>query len=197
MRSTALALVILAAACGGGLTSSSTSGPTDDLSQEGTTDQAEARPESSTTSTSEPRTSVADDESDGDEVEPPDPEDLAPADENVEPSNEETTTVPADPQPSEKPANAGPFVEAARADLAQRLSVAAGEIEVLLVEQVTWRNSALGCPQPDRAYLDVLTPGQRTVLTHGGLEYHYHGGEQPFPCDAPEEPLPPSADPNS
>ncbi|MGH8497061.1 MAG: hypothetical protein ACREVN_13095 [Gammaproteobacteria bacterium] len=83
----------------------------------------------------------------------------------------------------------------ARADLAQRLGIDEQSIEVVQAIAVTWRNSGLGCPEPDMRYMDVLTPGVLIRLRSGDASYEYHGGRQskPFLCEPPgriEEPLP-------
>jgi hypothetical protein len=59
-------------------------------------------------------------------------------------------------------------------DLASRLGVDAGEIEVLSVEETVWRSSALGCEQPGQMYLQVITPGYTIMLGGGGATYEYH-----------------------
>jgi len=73
---------------------------------------------------------------------------------------------------------------AACADLAQRLGVHPSDVVVVRVEEVTWRDGSLGCPQPGMAYPQVLTPGHRFVLEHAGRRYEYHSGGRrgPFLC---------------
>ncbi len=82
------------------------------------------------------------------------------------------------------------LVERARVDLAKRLGVTAEQIEVASVEEVTWRNTSIGCPQPGMMYAQRLVNGSRIVLRAGGAEYHYHsgGGREPFYCESPEPP---------
>lgn len=88
---------------------------------------------------------------------------------------------------------AGP-VERARRDLAERLEIDADAIELDRAEYVTWRNGALGCPEPGSAYTQALVPGYRIVLRAGGERHHYHGGrdQAPFHCPAErvDDPLP-------
>jgi hypothetical protein len=72
------------------------------------------------------------------------------------------------------PTEAEPLVAATRTDLAQRLGVPEGEITVLSVEAVEWRDGSLGCPAPGMAYIQVITPGFRVILQVGGIEYEYH-----------------------
>lgn len=84
------------------------------------------------------------------------------------------------------------FAEQARADLAQRLDVEESSIEIVTAELVVWPDSSLGCPQPDMAYLQVLSDGYRILLTHDDAIYAYHGGGSrldPFPCEQPAKPV--------
>lgn len=85
--------------------------------------------------------------------------------------------------------------EATRAaidDLAERAGADPGEIEVVTVQDVTWRDGSIGCPEPDAMYTQALVDGYRIELEAGGDTYHYHGadGEPPFHCpdDRRQEP---------
>lgn len=62
------------------------------------------------------------------------------------------------------------------AHLAQLLGVSPDAITVVSVEEVTWPDTSLGCPQPGMMYTQVLTPGYRLVLEAGGKTYEYHAG---------------------
>lgn len=95
-------------------------------------------------------------------------------------------TPDTEPKPEPRPA------AQARADLAARLGVAVDEVTVAGVEQVTWRDGSLGCPQPGMAYTQALVDGLRVVLEAGGQTYHYHAGGNgaAFYCADPQEPLP-------
>ena len=69
-------------------------------------------------------------------------------------------------------------VEAAKRDLAQRIGVSEGDIELVgEVEAVTWSDASLGCPEPGKMYAQVLTPGFRFALKAGGNLYKYHTGK--------------------
>ncbi len=72
------------------------------------------------------------------------------------------------------PATAEPAVMAARWDLASRVGVEVEEVRVKDFEAVEWRDSSLGCPEPGRMYLQVITPGYRVVLQAAGQSYEYH-----------------------
>jgi len=76
------------------------------------------------------------------------------------------------------------LLEAAKADLAQRLSVAADQIEVVKVEAVMWRDGSLGCPKPGMNYTQATVPGFQIILSTGGQEYDYHADQDKvFLCE--------------
>lgn len=99
-----------------------------------------------------------------------------------------TPPNPTSPAPTDRPA------ELAVVDLADRLGVDPGQIRVISVEEVTWRDGSLGCPQPGMMYPQVLTDGTRIVLDAAGTRYEYHAGGSrgPFLCEDPQPPLPTS-----
>ncbi len=76
--------------------------------------------------------------------------------------------------------------------VAEHSGIPSEELKVLSVEEVTWSSSAVGCPQPDRAYLDRIVPGIRVIVEGGGQTFYVHGGETGslFVCETPEEPVP-------
>jgi hypothetical protein len=68
-------------------------------------------------------------------------------------------------------------VQTARKDLAQRLKVSERSIELAgPVEEVTWPDASLGCPEPGMAYAQMLTPGFRVTLRSNNKLYQYHAG---------------------
>lgn len=95
----------------------------------------------------------------------------------------------------EIPAGAEEIIALAKAHLADRIGVSISEITVSKVEEVEWRNSSLGCPQPGMMYLQVITPGFRVILEAGGVEYEYHSdkGRHVIPCQAVKAKRPLSA----
>jgi hypothetical protein len=79
-----------------------------------------------------------------------------------------------------------PTVEKAVNDLASRLDATADEIEVERLEEVTWSDGSLGCPEPGMVYTQALVEGSRVVLEHEGRFYDYHAGadDNPFLCES-------------
>lgn len=94
----------------------------------------------------------------------------------------------AGPSPTSAPTGAAAL---AAEDLADRLGVDVDDVEVTRVEEVTWRDASLGCPQPGMAYAQVLTNGTLVVLEVDGTTYEYHAGgpRAPFLCVNPQAPL--------
>jgi hypothetical protein len=88
------------------------------------------------------------------------------------------------------PARGRDAVADAVADLARRLGVEPSAITVATVEEVTWRDGSIGCPQPGMMYPQVLTDGSRVVLEAEGRRYEYHAGgrRSAFLCENPEPP---------
>jgi hypothetical protein len=76
-------------------------------------------------------------------------------------------------------------VEQAKDDLARRLSIEVGRIELLEIQQVVWPDSGLGCPQPGMVYTQVQQDGLLIRLRVGEVVYNYHsgGGRPPFLCE--------------
>jgi hypothetical protein len=69
--------------------------------------------------------------------------------------------------------------------LSKHLSVPESQIEVVSITPVDWRDSSLGCPKPDRGYMQVIKPGHRVILRHAGQEYAVHmSGNAAFVCEA-------------
>lgn len=78
---------------------------------------------------------------------------------------DETVTVPP---------GAEGLVEEARADLRERTGAESSAIALRSVESVDWPDSSLGCPEPDRLYAQVITPGYRIVVVVDSEEHEYH-----------------------
>lgn len=107
----------------------------------------------------------------------------APAD----PPRTEDTAVTPDPSSPSTPAR-GDVVRAVD-DLAAALGVAADEVEVVSVGEVTWRDGSRGCAEPGTSYTQALVDGSRITLRAGGRTYEYHSGgsQPPARCDKPTE----------
>lgn len=78
----------------------------------------------------------------------------------------------------------------ARQDLAQRLGIDPGGIELVELTSVVWPDGSLGCPQPGVEYTQMQVEGTRIRLVVEGRVYSYHSGEgrAPFLCERPVGP---------
>lgn len=96
-----------------------------------------------------------------------------------------TSTMPTEP---DEPTESTP-TDLAIADLARHLDVEPNAIDVVAVEEVTWRDASLGCRDPDALYAQVVTDGIRIVLRYDGDEFHYHADTEsdPFLCADPDD----------
>jgi hypothetical protein len=61
-------------------------------------------------------------------------------------------------------------------DLAGRFSVAETSIRVVAVEEVTWSDTSLGCPQPGMLYAQAVIDGMRVILEAEATLYDYRSG---------------------
>lgn len=66
------------------------------------------------------------------------------------------------------------LIDKAKADLAQRLSIAISELNIVEATEVAWPDASLGCPKMGVMYIQVVTLGFQIVLETGGKEYIYH-----------------------
>jgi len=88
--------------------------------------------------------------------------------------------TPTGARPPATPRGAMNYPEPVRhaiALLASETNTAEDQIEVVSAERTDWSDSSLGCPQPGRAYLTVITPGYRAILKAGSTLYEYHTNE--------------------
>jgi hypothetical protein len=65
-------------------------------------------------------------------------------------------------------------LELAQAALARELGIQPSEVIFVQGGPVEWNDSSLGCPKPDQAYLQVITPGYQLTLQARGQSYEYH-----------------------
>ena len=101
----------------------------------------------------------------------------------TEPTPMDTSFVSTDPALADMATDAV-------ADLARRLAIDEGRIEILRAERVTWPDGSVGCPQPGMMYTQALVQGSRIVLAVDNRSrvfvYHAGSGGQPFLCESGE-----------
>ena len=71
------------------------------------------------------------------------------------------------------------LIERATEDLMQATSAESDAITVVSTEEVEWSDTSLGCPEPNKMYAQMITPGYLIVLETGGNSYDYHTGTDP------------------
>lgn len=72
--------------------------------------------------------------------------------------------------------------------LAAELKVPKDRIQVEGVRAVDWRDSSIGCPKPDVAYMQVITPGHEVRLSADGKSYVVHEAKgRAIVCHAPNK----------
>jgi hypothetical protein len=93
--------------------------------------------------------------------------------------------------PSESPSStpSDGAADAAVADLAAHLGIEPEAVQVVAVEEVTWRDGSLGCAEPGMVYTQALVDGARITLRAEGVEHEYHQGASgtPIRCADPTE----------
>lgn len=77
-----------------------------------------------------------------------------------------------------------PLLEIIFADAANRAGVEQDALAVVSIEAVTWPDTSLGCPDPEKGYAQVQIEGYVLALTAGDATYTYHtdGGLQLVLC---------------
>jgi hypothetical protein len=60
------------------------------------------------------------------------------------------------------------------AEAAGSAGVAPAEVQVLSFEPREWPDASLGCPRPDQAYAQVISPGYAVVVRVRGVAVEYH-----------------------
>ena len=73
-------------------------------------------------------------------------------------------------------------------DLSKRTGIPKSDIKVVSVEAVQWPDASIGCPQPDRMYAQVVTPGYLIILEAGGQMYEYHSAGAGVGLCQPQKP---------
>lgn len=86
-------------------------------------------------------------------------------------------------------------IDAARENLAERLNVEDGEIQVVEAREVTWNNGAMGCPEDGGMYSQALVEGYYILLRVGDDTHAYHAGRdgRPFYCPSERSQTPPAS----
>ena len=82
--------------------------------------------------------------------------------------------VDPDGKVSPLPSVRSPLARQAVQVVAEELGLSPSSIEVDSIRSVRWRDSSLGCPKPDRAYLQVVSPGHKITLRAQGRFYFVH-----------------------
>ena len=92
------------------------------------------------------------------------------------PQPEQTSPLPDPASSPIEPPSQSPdqVVAAAKEHLANELGIASGDVTAMAVEPVEWSDASLGCPEPGKAYAQVITPGYRIVFEAGQKEYELH-----------------------
>lgn len=97
------------------------------------------------------------------------------------------STPPVSSTPGPTPRSG--VVALAIADLAGALGVDGSDVEVVALEEVTWRDGSRGCARRGMSYTQSLIDGSRITLRVAGTTYEYHSGgsSPPARCDKPTE----------
>lgn len=66
------------------------------------------------------------------------------------------------------------ILESVKNDIVKRTGRSGCNIVLKYAKAVTWPDTSLGCPLPDRTYAQVITPGYRLVLSDGTTDFEYH-----------------------
>jgi hypothetical protein len=91
---------------------------------------------------------------------------------------------PQNATPTPTAGELGALARLAMQTLSQHLSVPVKDVEVVTITPIEWRDSSMGCPKPDRGYMQVITPGHVAVVAHGGRHYDVHmSGKAAFVCE--------------
>jgi len=94
-----------------------------------------------------------------------------------------TEAAPSVSAAAPAPAAENPVAVLAIDALAAELKIPRNEITVDSISAVDWPDSSVGCPQPGRAYLQVITPGHRIVLrAKGGVHVVHEAKGRAFVC---------------
>jgi hypothetical protein len=118
-------------------------------------------------------------------VEPTKTEEKSPAASSTPPAAATYSSSSAEPG-VKVPPEAEKAVQLAVDDLTSVLDVGPDAVTILSVDSVEWSDTSLGCPEPDKIYAQVITPGFLIKLEAAGEEYVYHTDESRFVVLCPE-----------
>ena len=71
------------------------------------------------------------------------------------------------------------LIERAAEDLVHAAGADADAITVVSAEEEEWSDASLGCPEPNKIYAQMITPGYLIVLESDGNTHIYHTGADP------------------
>lgn len=105
----------------------------------------------------------------------------------AKPTPAPTATPTRTPTPTPTPTPAPSIASAkAAALLVSTLGVPSADVHFERISSIDWPDTALGCPEPGRAYATVVVRGWMILLRHGQKLYEYHAdedGEHVTTCD--------------
>ncbi|MBI2965488.1 MAG: hypothetical protein HYY34_04705 [Chloroflexi bacterium] len=93
----------------------------------------------------------------------------------VRPTPTATPTRTPTPSPTPEPSLA---TAKAAALLVSTLGAPAASITFESIKPMQWPNTAIGCPEPGKAYAEVLVPGWMIILRHDSKLYEYHADRE-------------------
>ncbi len=111
------------------------------------------------------------------------------------PTSASTTSAatPGGSAGSSIPTEIKPSYDLAVSDLVKQVNVQPNAVQFVSYSREEFSDSSMGCPQPDRSYTQVITPGYRLQLEVGGQLYDYRSnlaGTRVFLCKNPTGGLP-------
>jgi hypothetical protein len=75
------------------------------------------------------------------------------------------------------------LIDRAIAEISRQTNAPTANVTLVSSAAVEWPDASLGCPEPGKSYLQVISPGYRMVLQAGASVYEFHT------TDAPDSPL--------